>query len=119
MKEIDLILEKLTKDEKQLLKDTINHGFWGDTEEEFLDEKGERETTWCYGYCTNDAKNGGHFSGRKISGLFNSMFKKLCKNQIGEIISNCPDWWGDGSGDMMFIRLDYVKAFEDWAKEKK
>lgn len=118
MKEINVILEKLTKDEKQLLKDTIVYGLWGDTEEEFLNDKGEVETDSCYGYCTNDAVHGKHFSGRKISGLFSSMYKKLCPNGVGEIISNCNDWWGDNSGDMLFIRIDYVKAFENWAKEK-
>ena len=71
-----------------------------------------------YAYCTNDARKGGHFSGRKISALFKSMYSKLCANNhngIGRYISHCHDWLGDGSGDMLFIRNEYSRAFEEWA----
>lgn len=71
------------------------------------------------GYCTNDAKKAGNFSGRKVSAMFRSIYKKLCPEfhyQIGRYISHCNDWWGDGSGDMLFIRSEYVDAFEEWAR---
>lgn len=60
-KEIENIVSVLTADEQQLLKDTINYGGWGDGEMEFLDAAGNEETSSMYGYCTNDAKQGGHF----------------------------------------------------------
>ena len=104
--QVQEIVSVLTSDEQQLLKDTINYGSWGDSEWEFLDVNGNVKTEAMYGYCTNDAKKAGHFSGRKVSSMFRSMYKKLCPtnhNQIGRYISHCNDWWGDGSGDMLFI----------------
>ncbi len=118
IQQVEEIVSVLTADEKQLLKDTIRNGGWGDTEEEFLDENGEIETDMCYGYCTNDAHNAGNFKGRVVSAMFNSMYKKMCpvrRNMIGRYISHCNDWWGDGSGDMLFIRTGYYQAFEEWA----
>ena len=119
-KQIEDILYKLTEDEKQLLKDTINKGFWGDCEYEFANKDTEEfEETWAYGFCTNDAKEAGHFAGRQISAMFRSIYRKLCewkKNTTGEFLSHCRDWWGDGSGDMLFIRSSYRVAFQEWAK---
>lgn len=110
-------IEQLTPDQQQLLKDTINYGFWGDCDYEFLDENGNQETVSCNGYCTNDAKRGGHFSGRQISNMFRSIYRKLCPTRLGRVISHCSDWWGDGSGDMLFIRQEFINDFEEWAKE--
>ena len=115
------IVSVLTADEQQLLKDTIIFGGWGDSEWEFLDENGNIETVHMYGYCTNDASQGGNFKGRKVSPMFRSIYKKLCPenhNQIGRFISHCNDWWGDGSGDMLFIRTGYYDTFEEWASSK-
>lgn len=84
--QIQKIVSVLTSDEQQLLKDTINYGPWGDSDWEFLDDNEKVETVAMYGYCTNDAKRAGHFSGRKVSSMFRSMYKKLCPtnhNQIG------------------------------------
>lgn len=114
------IVSVLTTDEQQLLKDTIRYGAWGDSDMEFLDENGNIETVGMFGYCTNDACEAGHFSGRKVSAMFRSIYKKLCqanKNQIGRYISHCNDWWGDGSGDMLFIKTGYYRAFEEWARQ--
>lgn len=119
IKQVEEIVSLLTDEEKQLLKDTIRYGSWGDSDNEFLTENGEIETVPMYGYCTNDAKLAGNFSGRKVSVMFRSMYKKLCPyhhNQIGRAISHCHDWWGDGTGDMLFIRSEYVDAFEKWAR---
>ena len=80
-KEIENIVSVLTADEQQLLKDTINYGGWGDGEMEFLDAAGNEETSSMYGYCTNDAKQGGHFKGRKVSAMFRSMYNKLCASK--------------------------------------
>ena len=112
------IVSVLTKDEQQLLKDTIRYGGWGDSEMEFLDENGKIETVSMYGYCTNDAHKAGHFKGRIVSSMFRSIYKKMCpanRNQIGRYISHCNDWWDDGSGDMLFIRTGYYQIFEEWA----
>lgn len=118
-KDVEKLLVKLTENEKQLLKDTINYGGWGDSEWKFLDNNGNIEDFAMMGYCTNDAKKAGHFSGRQISSMFRSMYKKLCPtnhNNIGSFISHCSDWWGDGSGDMLFIKTGYYEAFEEWAR---
>lgn len=113
------VVSVLTDEQKQVLKDCIRFGFWGDGDYEFLDKDGKVETVSMYGYCTNDAKEGGHFQGRKISGLFRAIYNKLCaenNHTIGNVISHCSDWWNDGSGDMLFIRIEYVDAFKEWAK---
>ena len=119
------VVSVLTEEQQQLLKDTLKHGCWGDGEYEFLKEspaEGESqfETDGMMGYCTNDAKRAGHFEGRKISAMFRSIYRKLCpenRNQIGHILSHCRDWWGDGSGDMLFIRKSWYSAFEEWSNE--
>jgi hypothetical protein len=119
IQQIQEIVSVLSNDEQQLLKDTINEGKWGDSDWEFLDENGKIETVSMYGYCTNDAHLAGHFKGRIVSTMFKSIYKKLCpehNNQIGRYISHCNDWWGDGSGDMLFIRSSHYEAFEEWAK---
>lgn len=119
IQQVEQIVSVLTADEKQLLKDTINEGGWGDSDWEFLDESGNVETVAMYGYCTNDAYLAGHFKGRVVATMFKSIYKKLCpacNNQVGRYISHCNDWWGDGSGDMLFIRTGYYRTFEEWAR---
>ena len=114
---IQQIEASLTDEQQQLRKDTINFGFWGDGSYEFL-INGELQTCMMNGYCTNDAKEGGHFEGQKISAMFRSIYSKLgLKKGIGEYISHCSDWWGDGTGDMIFIRKDVCEDIEEWAKE--
>lgn len=113
------IVKVLTTEEQQLLKDTFLFGAWGDTETEFLDEEGKVEIVGAWGYCTNDAREGGHFAGRVVSTMFRSIYKKLCtanRHQIGTHLSHCNDWWGDGSGDMLFVRSAWNKAWMEWAK---
>ena len=67
IQQVEQIVSVLTDSEKQLLKDTINKGDWGDSDWEFLDENGNVETVAMYGYCTNDAHRAGHFKGIVIS----------------------------------------------------
>lgn len=120
IKQVQEIVSVLTEEQQQLLKDTINEGGWGDSDWEFLDENGNVETVAMYGYCTNDAHLAGHFKGRIISSMFKSIYKKMCQscnNQVGRYISHCNDWWGDGSGDMLFIRTGYYRTFEEWARQ--
>lgn len=114
------IVKVLTPEEQQLLKDTFLFGGWGDTETEFLDEEGKTEVVGAWGYCTNDAREGKHFAGRVVATMFRSIYRKLCtanRNQIGAHLSHCNDWWGDGSGDMLFVRSAWDKAWMEWAKE--
>ena len=109
----------LTEEQRLLLKDTIRHGAWGDADSTFLSEDGVCETDFMFGYCTNDAKKGGHFTGRAVSAMFRAIYRRLCpakRNMVGRFVSHCRDWWGDGSGDMLFIRASHRKAFEEWAR---
>ena len=46
--QIQEIVSVLTSDEQQLLKDTINYGFWGDSYWGFLDDNGNVETVKMY-----------------------------------------------------------------------
>lgn len=119
VQQIEEIVSVLTSEEKQLLKDAILKGAWGGTDQEFLNERGEIETVDSYGYCTNNASQAGHFQGRIISSMFRSIYKKLCpmnRHKIGMVISHYNNWWGNGSGDMLFIRRSYCETFEQWAK---
>lgn len=115
------IVKVLTADEQQLLKDTIKHGYWGDASAAFVDEKlGDIITIAAEIYITNDAKKGGHFSGRRVSAMFRSIYKKMCSacdNQAGIHLSHCSDWWADGSGDVLMLRADENAAWRKWAKE--
>jgi len=129
MKTFDEILSQisqvLTSEQLQLLKDTIRYGSWGDCEMGFHNSDGVWVSVYCYGYCTNDAKNAGHFSGRKCSAMFRSIYQRLGMLGKGsganEYFAYCNDWWGDGSGDMFFIRENRddntVSKFEKWACE--
>lgn len=115
---IRTIVSVLTAEERQLLKDTFLYGGWGDTDSEFLDGHGKIETVGAWGYCTNDAREGKHFAGRVVATMFRSIYAKLCpanRNRYGAQLSHCNDWWGDGSGDMLFIRSSWNKAWLEWA----
>lgn len=115
------IVKVLTADEQQLLKDTIKHGYWGDALAEFVDEKlDDIILIVAEIYITNDAKRGGHFSGRRVSAMFRSIYKKMCfahGNQTGIHLSHCNDWWGNGSGDVLMLRAGENAAWRKWAKE--
>lgn len=119
IEQVKAMVAVLTEEQQQLLKDTIVYGSWGDTTETVLNEEGEHEDAMCMVYVTNDAKKAGNFSGRKISAMFRSIYNKVCKKGgYGEAISHCTDWWGDGTGDVLFIHTDWVDAFECWARNK-
>lgn len=119
IEQVKAMVAVLTEEQQQLLKDTIVNGTWGDTCESFLNEDGDTEDAMCMVYVTNDAKMAGNFSGRKVSAMFRSIYNKVCKKDgYGEAISHCTDWWGDGTGDVLFIHTDWVDAFECWARNK-
>ena len=110
---------KLNENQRQLLKDTLRFGEWGDGSMEFLDENGNVETAMSIGFCTNDAKMAGNFSGRQVSAMFRGMYGKLCPSRTGRLFTHCSNWWGDGRGDMLFIRSEYFDQAMSWANEPK
>lgn len=117
MVNVDKLLVQLTDEQKQLIKDTLNWGDWGSTDMEFVNQEGEIKTFSSEGYIVNKAKEAGHFNGRKVAAMFRSIYKKLCiKGGCGEFLTHISNWWGNGSGDVIFIRDEYITAFEEWAK---
>lgn len=121
-KTFDDVLALLTDEQKQLLADTINMGYWGSTSMGFINDDGKASDEMCDGFITNMAKDAGHFSGRKVSAMFLALYKKVEAQRFdkhsgaGEIISHCNDWWEDGSGDLMFIREPFCETAKVWAK---
>ena len=118
MRTMNQILENLNDEQKQLLADTINHGSWGDCEVEFNNAKIDYAT----GYITNDAYKGGHFERKSLSTRFQSLFKALGLEGTKNSKRNNEmrwiyDWWGDGSGSVLFIRDGLDAEFEQWARE--
>lgn len=115
---VNELLDKLSDKQKQLLKDTIINGCWGTCDSEFVNEKGIIIVSNCVGYVVNLAKEAGHFNGRQISAMFRSIYSKLCPNNgKGNFLSHISNYWDNGSGDALFIKRDYVIAFERWARE--
>lgn len=116
---VNKLLDKLSDKQKQLLKDTIINGFWGTCDSEFINEEGTIIVSNCNGYVVNSAKEAGHFNGRQVSAMFRSIYSKLCSNRgMGNFLSHISNYWGTGSGDALFIKRDYVIAFERWAREQ-
>lgn len=122
---MNIISEKLstifTEKQIQLLKDAWRYGSWGDSEVDF----GGDEDEWGLGACTNDAKIGKHFTGRQISGIMSGIAKKINKTHT-DLIASYPNWWGDGTGDMVFFNTrafgydnstEFWDALNKWSKE--
>ena len=118
------ITEKLatifTEKQIQVLKDAWRFGAWGDSDINF----GRDEDDWGLGACTNDAKAGDHFTGRQISGIMSGISKKIDATHT-DMIANFPDWWGDGTGDMVFFNTrafgyensdEFWDALNEWSK---
>lgn len=112
------IISQLNEQETEVLKCTVKQGGWGSADYEFLTETGETETADLYGYFTNDIKVEG-LNRKQLPAIYKSIYKKLCNPRgIGRYISHCSDWWGDGSGDMLFIRYELNETFKHWAYNK-
>jgi hypothetical protein len=115
------LFDIFTPQQLQAIKDAIIYGAWGDTSQEFYGKDSQlSETHYAWGFCTNDIYKGGHFKNRRsISGIMSGISKKI-KTEKLNFISHCSDWWGDGTGDMMFIAMDVVNAkieeLEEWAR---
>lgn len=118
MERFEEIINKaeLSHDEKTLLADTINYGEWGNCDMEF-NENGAIVTDYAIGFITNEAYQGCHFERKKIPSMFKKLYEKLPKSNF----NHCSDWWGDGSGDVFFVRKlsdDFMKSVYDWAKSQ-
>ena len=118
MKTTNEILANLNDEQKQLLADTINHGAWGDAEVEF----DNNVIAYGYGYITDLAYKGNHFERKTLSNRFRSLFKALGLNgdkyeKRNNEMKWMYDWWGDGTGSILFIHEDICDEFEKWARE--
>ena len=91
----------------QAIKLIIKEGFWGGCDQEF----GDKKNYSAHGYFTNLKK------GKEFSGLMSGV-SKILKSSGTNLISMCSDWWGDGSGDMIFFNMELIdeKELLDWAK---
>jgi len=99
--------------EKQIeaIKLIIINGYWGDCDIEF---GSSTETAYACGYSTNLDKN------KQFSGLMSGISKTI-KASGTVAIKMCSDWWGDGSGDMMFFNMGLFECDDnellEWAKQ--
>ena len=105
--------------EIQAIKDTIIYGAWGDTDIEF---DGIDFPAW--GFCTNDCSQGGHFKGREVTNIWKSIASKIKKTEASKFMKHANDWWGDGTGDMVFFRMGgfFEGGYNElvaWAKGEK
>ena len=102
-----------TEKQIQAMKDAWKYGSWGDCDIMFY---GDDHDSYAFGACTNDIKQGGHFSGRQISGILGGISRNI-KNKNCNLVENIPNWWGDGSGDMIFFNVnafDLSEATDVW-----
>lgn len=102
----------LTADAIQLIKDIVLNGYWGTADFWF-----SGETKVGGGYIINDAAKGGHFSGKKISGIMSGI-AKVIKDSSCKFMGHEPDWWGDGRDDVLAFARDFASYEElvEWAK---
>lgn len=104
--------------EKQLevIKDIAKFDPWGDTDMEFNSDK----CSYAYGFFTNKVPS--KYKGKEFSGICSGISKTI-KSTGNQAITICNDYWGDGSGDMMFFNFDLlgitdVNELIKWATEK-
>lgn len=100
-----------TPEEIQAVRDAWNHGLWGESEVEFAgkDEYG-------IGACTNDIKLAGNFQGRQVTNICRKIANRIKKQGL-DWINHFNNWWGDGSGDMLFIayKVGSWEELAEWA----
>lgn len=103
----------LTTNEIQLIRDVILYGYWGDTSVTFSSDDMD---SMANGFIINDAYRGGHFAGKRISGLASGIARALKSHRCSFMV-HCPDYWGDGSGDLFFFSVDFASddELEAWA----
>lgn len=104
--------------QQQAFKDVILYGGWGDDTVGFSDGD-----AMGYGFITNDTSEGGHFKGREVTQVWSEIARIIKKTDAGQFLAHRNDYWGDGSGDVIFIRLDGFfngdyDSFVEWAKKQ-
>lgn len=102
----------LTANEIQLIRDVILYGYWGDSSIAISKD----EYSMANGYIINDADQGGHFAGKRISGLASGIARAL-KSHRCLFMQHFPDYWGGGSGDLFFFLVGFASfdELEAWA----
>ena len=105
--DINKMFSFLNENQLNAIREIVRDGYWGDCSEEF-----NGETHYAHGYYTNLNK------GKKWSGTLSGISKAI-KASGTNLISMCSDWWGDGSGDMMFFNMDLIeeKNLITWANQ--
>ena len=101
-----------TPEEIQAVRDAWNYGLWGDAEVGFADKD-----EYGIGACTNDIHLAGNFKGREVTNICRKIANRIWKQGL-DWISHFNDWWGDGSGDMLFIsgEVGSWDELREWAK---
>lgn len=125
----DLIstLEALTAEQQQLLKEIIRYGSMGDTDYEFYQD-GHVTTKHAWFYTTNCMYDKSPFTSRKRSAMLNAIYNKLCtkffdgymgsgKSGVGQYMSHHKNWWGKGTGSVLFFEYDNCDILDEWAKQ--
>lgn len=104
--EINKLFDFLNEDQIEAIKLIVRTGFWGDADQSFQDGN----VYYAHGHYTNMGK-GKDWSGR-MSGVVKSI-----KNSKTNVIVSCSDYWGNGSGDMMFFNMEILeqKSLRKWA----
>ena len=107
-----MFAENFTEKQIDVIKKVIRFGAWGDCDLEFGDNK---ETNYAYGYETNISKKT-NYSGKEFSGICSGIAKTI-KTKNLNFVKNISDYWGDGSGDMLFLNYDILdrEEIESWA----
>lgn len=101
-----------TPEEIQAVRDAWNHGLWGDAEVRFADKD-----EYGIGACTNDIHLAGNFKGREVTNICRKIANRIRKQGL-DWINHFNDWWGDGSGDMLFIaeKVGSWDELTEWAR---
>lgn len=101
-----------TPEEIQAVRDAWNHGLWGDSVVRFADKD-----EFGIGACTNDIHLAGNFKGREVTNICRKIANRIRKQGL-DWINHFNDWWGDGSGDMLFIAVKVGSWDEltEWAR---
>lgn len=117
VEEVDKMMKQyFNEPEIRVIKDTIIHGSWGDADMSFPDGK----TEFVYAYITNRAHNGGNFTGREVTQLFNRIHRKIYKkgNEIPFMMHE-RNWWGAGTGSIIAFNFggNHISKIErQWAE---
>lgn len=83
----------------EAIKLIIRNRFWGGTDQEFADNK----LYYAYGFYTNMPKG----KGKEYSGLMSGISKKVKASGTNLILMR-PDFWNDGSGDMILFNMELM-----------